>query len=263
MGVVKRLVGGVYDFLIWDHKWKTTSQEEFEELFSEARVKTLVNDYIGISPLLFVFLIPVCGYLSGLLLSWLGGVERQFLRSRFIIVFFIDLTLAVGAVIWLEDMLARAVINMRECFDVEDEVYYEFMGDFLERTTEPLPHVSYRKGKILHRPSLFLSLFGGIFLVIFPVIFYPGQISGVIGFELAGLYTPLQVYILSLLLVAVIVGTLVSWVILTSTVYLGVRIQNHRVRLDITKTPNNLGFTPYSNAVFISLSAYRGCQDKD
>jgi len=256
MSFVENFIGGLYGLLIWDQTWNARSKEKFEELFSEVRVKTLVEDYVGIPPVFFVFLVPVCGYLLGLFLSFLGGIERQFLRSRFVLVFFIDLTLAVGTIMLLEDKLAKAVIDMQECFDIEKEVYYEFMWDFIERTTEPLPHVSYEKGRLLHRPSLLLSFFGGTFLVILPVVFYPEQISGVIGFELVGLYKPLQVYLLSLLFVAVIIGTLVSWVIITSTVYLGFRIQKHKVRLDITKTPNNLGFTSYSNMVLISLSAY-------
>jgi len=49
---------------------------------------------------------------------------------------------------------------------------------------------------------------------------------------------------------------LVSWIVGVGSIYMGVKVQAHDVRLDITRTSEKLGLAPYSRLVLTALMIY-------
>ena len=243
----------VPNWFIWEHEEEIESESDLREYHDRIRLtpksKSVSRIYfwtVGI-PAVFVGI--------GGMMSWWYGFVGHFFWIPMVSAFGVVLGIAVFNILWLDRNGIETLVAMSTAFS-DQKAYYRLMGEFVERTYEPLPHVARRKNRSAHVPVLAAMSVGIILFVIFPPVFFESSLSALIGVEWSQIPVALQTYFLGLFFVGVIVGSLTSWVVVVGVVYFGVKIQELDIRLEITRKRQKLGLQPYNRGIGMSLFCY-------
>lgn len=244
--------------IVWDKHQETTSSAQLSEFHSSVSLTENLEQWVSPHLLLVAILVLLTGV--GEVLVVLSGAPSDSLRTPFFGLFVVNLVLAVETILWLDRTGIDTIERIRPAFAMSDREYYTFMGQMVERIYEPLPHTPRPDGRKVHRPVTIFFVLGLVCLVFVPMWIEPEWMSNLIGVQWSTLPIGMKLYFIGILAVATVIGVLTSWIVVTGAVYMGYRVRDVRINLDVTRARDNLGLAPYASltlrALFLYLLAY-------
>lgn len=194
----------------------------------------------GIHPAVFITGLPTMVFLLGLTCRWLG-VETFLTRSPHTAVFSADVLVLFFLIHFGETRFLPVLEQMRPSFEMDDTDFYTFFGRLADKLYVSLPftpHSFENRLYLLSRAVLVVS------------------ITAMLGAAVAVAWTPLSgLGLVSSVLYLIFLGTMVVlsgfaiyagiWWGGVVALYMGVKVADCQIRLDITRTSDNLGLRPY------------------
>jgi hypothetical protein len=168
----------------------------------------------------------------------------------FNIVLIANIFLVLLSVYVFESDFVDVLIEIRDVFEMTDTDYYSFFGTMLGvvYVVSPFKHDSSDRRIYIFNRLVFLTLVALNVIVINAVGIEPVALS----FSLRS-----AVYVSGLLLIGAvhtIGGYFLFWAAVVFVYFLGYRIRDFDVRLDATKSPENLGLERYGTFIFKILT---------
>lgn len=174
-------------------------------------------------------------------LSWRVGYRSFIIEFPYNLILSTDMALVILAVYFLEVNFTESIRDMRDVFEVNDETYYSFFGQLYETMyfVSPFGQANLKGRVHIMNRVLFLLLLvivvAAIYIVgIAPVVF-TNSITDIIYLS----------YILLLGIMTLIGSFFLSWLSAVFLYFMGYKISSFGVRLDATRSPENLGFDGY------------------
>ena len=242
------------DWLVWDHICELRTEEE---LIAYHERVSLVSRTENLTSIRYVVLgLPFALFLIGTIIAAAYAQVSLVLFNPTIYIFSLTLFTSLKTIYWFDQAGFQTLLEIRSSFDVADEEYYRLMGEFVERLYEPLPYAPRPSGKVIHEPTFIAIGFGIIVFIVIPLGIFSDQMSTIFGIELGASHIALQIYIITLLLMALLVGVVTSWIVFVGAYFMSYRIQQFPITLDITRRRDNLGLAPYAQVVLKALLPY-------
>jgi hypothetical protein len=232
------------------------SREEFHWLVDDVTIRSQLPDRA--TPLRVSLAGPLGIFLIGVVCALLVGSVRTFLTSHAMYIFTLDLAVALGAILWLEQAGPAAVTDIERAFE-SPPAYYGLVGSMLSRMYQPFPHTAYGTRRENTALSVFFagSIVAGVLaFAIVPGLVAPERFGAALGMDWGSLHPVLQAYVVLLVGIASLVGVTVTWVIAVGAWHMGVEARDLQIALDITRARNNLGLIPYVKTVLLAAGAY-------
>jgi hypothetical protein len=189
--------------------------------------------------------VPAALYLAGVAASAATGRLDAFLANAFPVVVAFNVLVWLATLLWLDRRGLAVVLGMREAFDVSDERYYGFFADMLERLYAPLPWTSTDRDCFIHPPTALFLVLGFVAFLGVPWALSPTNLSDLVGVAWTELPTAMRAYYVVVYAFVLGVGVLSGWIASVGSVYMGRRIADFSVRLDVTRHRERLGFGDY------------------
>lgn len=209
----------------------------------------------GVHPALLLAGLPATVYLLGLTCRWLG-VETFLTRSPHTAVFSADVFVLLFLMYYGEHRFVPVLEQMRPSFEMDDADFYTFFGRLADKLYVSLPftpHSLENRLYVLSRAVLAVSVTAMLVAAV-AVAWTPLAPLGPVGSAL---------YLVFLGAMAVLAGFAIYggvWWGGVVALYMGVKVADCRIRLDITRAADNLGLRPYgvhvlkvSTIVFVGL----------
>lgn len=219
---------------------------EFEDFYSRVSICERVRRY-DVSPWSLPLVLPVALFLTGAAVSGWYGLLWTYLTSGSSLVLCFNFAVFLTTLLWVDQRGPAVVVDIREVFAVSDERYYDFFRRLVERVYEPFPWSPRPAGTSIHRPTS-VAFLGGMAVLLVAAELTP-VMSTLTRTQWTTLPTPLQGYYLLQFLVPLGAVVLVGWITLVMLVFMGVRVAQLPMRLDVTRSDSYLGLQPYSQFV--------------
>lgn len=247
------LYGKLTRFLLWERQYSVTSEEDFVDFHETVSLSEYIDSKMDSR--LFPFVVPLGYYAIWATVCWYERYLTEFVSEMYPHVFTVVLMIVLQTLVWFDQRGKEVVLGIRDAFDTSERQYFSFMGLFVERLYEPFHWTRKPGDRSVHRPTAVVYAIGFVLLV-GVTIRHPGSISYVIGTDWGRMPWALKLMYFVPLLIAGAVATYNLWVDVVGAVFLGKRIAEFPVKLDVTRLDRHLGLNIYSAFIFRGLVAY-------
>lgn len=239
--------------IIREHPETIGSKADLQSYYRRVSSTENFNQF-GIPPWAVIGGIPLTMFIFGLVLNY-GGSNHSLVTLPALVVIWFDLFILLFLMFWGEKRLLETLIEIRPAFTLDNQEYYQFIGQFLQRLYEPSPFASHDRGIRIHLASLITYCLTFVLLLLLSTQL-PEQLVVVEGF---GPSIALQAYVVATIALVNFGLCHGFWTTGCLVWFMGIRAKELPIRLNAARSIDNLGLRPYGKFIlYAALIGFSG-----